>query len=629
MTAAAPPREFREPVPPSPGHRHVAIGLVLLGAALTGAVVAAALRAPWAAVATVAAAGCLDTALAHTQPFTRWALRWAGADLPLRRAVALLAVTLLAGRDGDAATVVAVGVVSVVCVGLGLAQAAGERVLTLLRRPPVLTRNVSLAAARIPAAPTRSLAVSTAVAGQTATALALAVALSSHSWALPLWAVVAALLSAAPAAVAIAHACVLFRRRVRARVPKVAVDAWSALAPEVLLYFAGRPEESYQVDMWLAAVERLDRRAAVVLRDHDTLGTLGPTSLPVFSVVHNGTVADLPLQNPTVVLFATHSGNNLAMLRRPEARPAFVGHGDSDKPDSMNRYARVYDEVWVAGPLGADRYRTAGIGVRDDAIRETGRPQLPGDWPTPGSPPTVLYAPTWEGWGDDPHHCSLPHVGPALVELLLGADVRVLYRPHPLTGVRNRDVARAHRQVLDLLRRHGGVGPEVLAPPARPVAGGDLLDAARRSGEQPWSRSDEDAQTQQWLQEFWAAAPQAHRILTGTLPGLHESFVPANLLVADISSVMSDWLSTDRAYATVDTRGIGERVLRRRFPAAAGATVLDCGLTQLLEWVHTAATKDPMAAARRRTRARVLGPVCSQPDEQFGRAVTALLATRK
>ena len=71
------------------------------------------------------------------------------------------------------------------------------------------------------------------------------------------------------------------------------------------------------------------------------------------------------------------------MLRRPETTSVFVGHGDSDKPDSSNPYARVYDEIWVAGAVGRTRYVDAGLGIRAEAVVEVGRPQLPQAWPAP------------------------------------------------------------------------------------------------------------------------------------------------------------------------------------------------------------------------------------------------------
>src|SRR5581483_7271221 len=218
-------------------------------------------------------------------------------------------------------------------------------------------------------------------------------------------------------------------------------------------------------------VAALDRPALVLVRDRAAFAALAATSLPVVCAPYNGTVATLPLPARTVTLFVTHSGNNLAMLRRPDTVTVFVGHGDSDKPDSVNAFARVYDQVWVAGPLGRRRYAEAAVGVADAAIVEIGRPQLAGlaERAREAGPPeqlTVLYAPTWEGWGDDPHHSSLPYVGPALVSRLLAEPgLRVRYRPHPLTGRRDQRLRAAHREIERLLRDAG-------VPPCPP----DLAD---------------------------------------------------------------------------------------------------------------------------------------------------------
>jgi len=537
---------------------------------LAGALVAAALDSPWPVVGVLVAAGFVESVLPRKAPFLAWALDESSVGMPARRAVAMLAVTVLAGRQGATAPVVTVGAVAVACVALGGAEIAALRALEWLQSPPLLTRNVGQATVALPRSSAGPFVAATGISRLGAALLALTVASPGGSWVLPVFAAAAGLACALPVLGVAPRAWMMHRRGFRRRTLEVGIAAWAELDPEVVLYFAGAPDEIYQVGMWLGPLERLGRRSVVLLRDRTVLAALPPTTLPVFCVVHNGTLASLKLHQPVAALFVTHSGNNLSLLRRPEVRPVFVGHGDSDKPDSMNRFARVYDEVWVAGPLGRERYQAAAVGVRDEAIREIGRPHLPTAWPAPEPPTTVLYAPTWEGWGDDPHHTSVALVGPKLIEALLAAGVRVRYRPHPLTGVRGGDVTRAHRQMLAMLP-DGTVGPD---------------------------------------------------------ESLHDSFASAHLLIADVSSVMSDWLATDRPYATVDTRGLGEQALRRRYPAAAGATVLDIGLTRLADWVADAPQKDPVAAARRRTRARVLG-AATDPDAAFSRAVTDLLGHRQ
>jgi len=300
----------------------------------------------------------------------------------------------------------------------------------------------------------------------------------------------------------------------------------------------------------------------------------------------------------------------------------FVGHGDSDKPDSVNPFARVYEQIWVAGALGRQRYAEADIGVRPEAIVEVGRPQLQPPQTAPAVP-TVLYAPTWEGWGDDPHHSSLAHSGPALVGALLGhGGLRVVYRPHPLTGRRDPAIRAAHGAVMELLRAAGAVDLRLPAS-ARPAGRGDLLDAAVATGRRPVTRQDRLAES---AAAAWSAAPaNVHRISGADGPDLASCFDETSVLIADISSVVSDFLATDRAYAVVDTRGDGAEKLRRAFPAARGGLVLGpslAGLDELCE-VATGSRRDPTVTRRRKLMRETLGDP-GTAGERFAAAVAAL-----
>src|SRR5690606_19133809 len=127
----------------------------------------------------------------------------------------------------------------------------------------------------------------------------------------------------------------------------------------------------------------------------------------------------------------------------------------------FNPFSKVYDEIWVAGKAGRDRYARARVGVRDEAIREVGRPQLdvierrrprPADappWPSEEEPLTVLYAPTWEGWTDDGFQTSVTEMSVDIVRGLMSSKLplRVLYKPHPLIGTRDPKAAAADRRI--------------------------------------------------------------------------------------------------------------------------------------------------------------------------------------
>jgi len=593
-----------------------AVAALALVAALVTAAVAAATATAVLLVAVAAAETVVDQ-----DRLARRLRRRIGAAAATLAAAEWLVVLLLAARTSDTARICAAAAVGLVAIGPVGATGALAALVRRDREPPVLTRNVALDL-DVPPMPA-GLTVARIAAGFGPAAAAIGFAADRHGAGAVAGLVAAGALTVIPALVLGVAAFRLQSAHIRARVSEAAVAAFAATRPQVLLYFAGTPDEVYQLDMWLGPVEQLDLAAAVVVRDHAVLARVGPTSLPVFSVRHNGTMASLTLPERVVALFVTHSGNNLSLLRRREVRSVFVGHGDSDKPDSMNPFARVYDEVWVAGPVGKQRYVDADVGVHPGAIVAVGRPQLPATWPAPPAPVTILYAPTWEGWGDDDHHTSLPHVGPRLVRALLDAGLRVLYRPHPLTGVRNPAVRRANREVLSILRAAGAVDlPGRAGPPQMPQHD-DALAAAVATGARPGpDRCSWERNADAWADQVLAADSTHPAVISGDPPTLHQTFRAAHLLVTDVSSVASDWLTTQRPYAMVDTRNIGSTEFRRRFPVAAGAVVVGAdlgGLEQL--WATDAAASE---TTRVLTRDAVLGPADPQPV--FRAAVRALLS---
>ena len=68
--------------------------------------------------------------------------------------------------------------------------------------------------------------------------------------------------------------------------------------------------------------------------------------------------------------------------------------------------------------------------------------------------------PAGEGWDGDPNHTSLRRMGELIVGQLLASDppVRIIYKPHPMAGTRSPEVARAHENIVALIRRAGGRG---------------------------------------------------------------------------------------------------------------------------------------------------------------------------
>ncbi|MDT0530861.1 CDP-glycerol glycerophosphotransferase family protein [Micromonospora sp. DSM 115977] len=363
-----------------------------------------------------------------------------------------------------------------------------------------------------------------------------------------------------------------------------AVQRWlDSYRPEVAFYFAGPAKDVYQANMWLAPTEALDQRAVVLLRSKEAFLELADTRLPVICVPAGVDFMNLELRSVRAALYAANVGANIHMLREPGMKHVFVGHGDSDKQASVNPYSKVYDEVWVAGLAGRERYARAGVGVLDSDIVEVGRPQLAGvhtfGAESVDRPFTVLYAPTWEGWlDDDPYHTSLVLMGERIVKgLLAGAPaVRLIYKPHPLTGSRSKEAKAAHERIVDRIRAAGG-NPDATS-----------LDGTR------------------------------HLVVTGRTPALFDCFNQTDLLISDVSSVVSDFVQSQRPYVVCNPSGLPEDDFRQEYPTSRGAYLLsrDCGELEKIVTV-TRAGADPMTEARRELKTYLLGPAEENPMERF------------
>jgi hypothetical protein len=544
--------------------------VAMLAITLVGAIVAAAYRSPWGTTLALLLSVVTELALLGRWPRLATPMRRVGAGSPSLVAVRLTAVLLLAARCLDGSIAVGTAVTLVVVVAITVVAEATRVLVAKARRLPLIARGLDLGGVAVPPSPRQVLLEPQGYDAAVVLPAVLGLWYSSRhggSSGAATGLAVATGLAIIPVVVLGLYLLAMRRANLRVAMTDAVNAALERLAPRVVLYFAATPGELYQVRMWLEPIMALDRLALIVVRDLAVFDALGDVGLPVVCTPYNGIMASLALPDVVVAMFVTHSGNNLSMLRRPEARSVFIGHGDSDKPDSVNPFARVYDEVWVAGPLGRRRYETAGVGIADEAIVEVGRPQLTAPTAPPPETPTIVYAPTWEGWGDDPHHSSLAQVGPTLIAALASrSDLRVRYRPHPLTGNRDPALRVAHQRIIELVGR---------VPDDEPIA---------------------------------------------------ETFAQASAVIGDVSSVINEFLPYDRPYAVVDTRNLGAAEFVARFPSTAGGFIIGADLRGLDEFVVAATGgPDPTAAARRTLLADALGdPATSQ--QRFAAAVEQLLS---
>jgi hypothetical protein len=587
------------------------------------------------------------------------------AGLSIRFLIRQLLLILLLARLSHADDLIFYAAVACFIAFYGL-QAPHGALVTLIRnrrRMPVATRNIDLKSRiRIPDAPSRRLLNRSA----------------EKMLHLDLFAVIGILISAgqgAPAApgfagvgltvgLGVLYVLVLVPyvrgRRIppKAEVVLAAVDDWLAgYKPETVLYFSGSKDSAYQVNMWLETMEQLDTRPLIILRERAILNNLAPTTVPVICVPGGVHLMNLDLSTVRVALYAANVGKNIHLLRVPTMKHVFIGHGDSDKLASVNPYSKVYDEVWTAGRAGRDRYAIADVGVRDDDIVEVGRPQLAPIDGWQGVPddriPTVLYAPTWEGWDGNPGNTSIVLAGETIVKKLVTANppVRVLYKPHPFTGTVSKQAGAAHKRITALVEKaaaeraadsrftaDGAAMAQAKADLARiearlaelVAAGGDKGDEAEatRDGVVDVARHEEIARLRaEWNTAYWRSFPSyEHRVITGAEPRLYDCFNVSDAMVSDISSVVSDFIASGKPYAVTDSGELGHEEFKRQNTAVRAAVILSNDARELgglLDAVRDPSA-DPLRDARKELKRYLLGPDEPTSIVQFNAAVTDL-----
>ncbi|MCP9207342.1 hypothetical protein [Streptomyces cucumeris] len=445
------------------------------------------------------------------------------------------------------------------------------------------------------------------------------------------------------------------------------LDNWLAeYQPTVGMYFSGGNSSAYQANMWLSTLAALDGNPIIVLRERFMVQKIDATDVPIVCLPKVAHLMRLEHSTLKVLLHPANSGKTSQVLRIPSIKHAFTNHGESDKLSSCNPYAKAYDEVWVAGPAARERYQLADIGVEDKDVVEVGRPQLAPIRPHAGVPTgeftTVLYAPTWEGWDGNPGNTSVVLAGENIVRALLAdPKVRLLYKPHPMTGSVDPRAGSANERIKAMIteantRRDGDrPGAEAAAELARRADELNRLTstAFRPSADEIERMKIQDAPednraagvaaaTAAWESAYWASLPDwEHQIVTGPRPAIFTCFNQADVLISDVSSVVSDYLTSEKPYAVANTSGMPEEEFRAGFPTVRAAAILTpdgSGVAELLAAVRNP-EQDTLAAARAELKVHLLGPsdppslvrfnqasldLCAEADRRRARMATRL-----
>jgi hypothetical protein len=316
---------------------------------------------------------------------------------------------------------------------------------------------------------------------------------------------------------------------------------------KIAVYFADTRVNLYQIRQWYAPLAELAKRhpVAIISRSPGAMLTMLDES-PV-PVVYRRRVVDLEEfvaeQDLRLVLYVNQNQKNFQMFRYGRMWHVFVNHGESDKMYMTTNQFKAYDYALVAGQAALDRLsrKLWAYDVEHRAI-PIGRPQADhfvGDLRYPDDDRTVvLYAPTWEGDRPAAAYGSIATHGRVLAAAVLASPRhRLVYRPHPRSGVISREYREAHQAIIA------------------------AIEAANR------------------------AEPQAHHVYDDG-PELGWQLAAADVAVTDISAMIYDRLAT------------GKPILVTR-PASETAEIDEEGFLGVADWLSADEAGDILAIVDR------------------------------
>ncbi|MDP9405919.1 MAG: CDP-glycerol glycerophosphotransferase family protein, partial [Actinomycetota bacterium] len=352
-----------------------------------------------------------------------------------------------------------------------------------------------------------------------------------------------------------------------------------AFDPQVIVHVSAGTSQTYMFNQWMDAFNAVPQRLLFLVREATHLSRLGATHWPVIYATRTRDVERFVLPNVRIAFYAANGGKNVHLLREAGVKHVFLNHGDSDKSSSANPVTRVYNELWVAGPAAVDRYEAAGIDIPRSSFAIVGRPQVDGmtaGLRRSGQPPRVLYAPTWEGAYEESNYSSLEVMGVEIVRRIIAErpDWGIVFKPHPATGKQRSGILRAKREVEALLRDAPNAERHLLAGPAR--------------------------------------------------MSVYDCFHETDVLISDISSVVTDFLVTDRPVLVSNPKGLPVDEYLRLFPSQRASYLVDAACESLLPMLDLALGDDPLAAERRAMRAYLHGEHPHGPLQTFRDHITRL-----
>ncbi len=237
----------------------------------------------------------------------------------------------------------------------------------------------------------------------------------------------------------------------------------------IAVYFADGAVNMYQIRQWYKPLAQLGRTWPVVVLSRNPTGAQALLADGALPVAFTPTVRSLEQfvaeQDIRIVFYVNQNTRNFQMFRYGHRWHVFINHGESDKMYMTTNQFKAYDYALIAGDAARERLgRVLWDYDFDTRTLEIGRPQADhysGTLPyRPDGRTVVLYAPTWEGDRPSAHYGSIRSHGEALTAALLAsAGHRLIYRPHPRSGVVDAEYGAANQRIIAAIAAANRVDP--------------------------------------------------------------------------------------------------------------------------------------------------------------------------
>ncbi|WP_174722416.1 hypothetical protein [Cryobacterium cryoconiti] len=312
---------------------------------------------------------------------------------------------------------------------------------------------------------------------------------------------------------------------------------------KIAVYFADGGVNLYQMRQWYKPLAKLAETWPVLVLSRSGAGALPLIEESPVPVAYVRRVADLERvlaeQDIRIVFYVNQNPRNFQMMRYGRRWHVFINHGESDKMYMVTNQIKAYDYAFVAGDAALARLdKVLWDYDFDKRAIKIGRPQA--DYYSGTTPyladerQVILYAPTWEGDRPAAAYGSIATHGVALVTALLKSGRhRVIYRPHPRSGVVDAEYGAANKAII----------AAIAAANARDASARHIYDASPDLG---WQLSAADVAIVD------ISAMVYDRLASGKALMVTRPVDPAAQI--DTSGYLSDceWLQDDRAGNILD-----------------------------------------------------------------------------